>query len=164
PANLYGGTVTAGTGLGTHELNITGMTLPEDSITFTFTVSISPTYQSNGVVSNQAFLSGFPDIYGDVVPSDDPATLVVDDSTGVLVVTHCNDSDACTTDACDHTNGCIFSPLCDDGNDCTSDLCSAGICSHDNSNFPPKAWDARFGGSGLDFLEELIQTSDHGYL
>lgn len=46
----------------------------------------------------------------------------------------CDDSDACTTDACQNGQ-CIFSSLdCDDTDACTSDACSGGICSHSPMN------------------------------
>ncbi|MEI9935599.1 MAG: hypothetical protein WDO69_00110 [Pseudomonadota bacterium] len=44
----------------------------------------------------------------------------------------CNDSNACTADACDPTFGCQHSAVsCDDGNACTTDNCSAALgCQH----------------------------------
>ncbi len=55
-------------------------------------------------------------------------------------------------------------PDCSDGNPCTADVCSLGVCTHGSANFPPKAWDARFGGSGFDVLMDMKQTSDGGYI
>jgi hypothetical protein len=50
----------------------------------------------------------------------------------------CDDSNACTTDACD-AGACVFTPIaqctpcisdgeCDDGDPCTADTCSTGVC------------------------------------
>jgi len=46
----------------------------------------------------------------------------------------CNDGNVCTTDSCSPATGCQFSnntaPCADDGNACTTDVCSAGACTH----------------------------------
>ena len=39
----------------------------------------------------------------------------------------CNDSDACTTDAC-HNGKCKYEPVCSDGDKCTIDSCNNGQC------------------------------------
>ena len=55
--------------------------------------------------------------------------------TGCTHTTHsCDDSDGCTVDGCNPSSGCFYNPLdCSDGNQCTSDVCHspAGTC--DNS-------------------------------
>jgi len=78
--NPYGGIVS---GLGTNILNIDNMTVPlgQDSLV----VIVEPQPFAQGVYKNQAFLENLPDHLGGRSPSDDPLTLLSDDSTTVEV-------------------------------------------------------------------------------
>lgn len=78
--NPYGGTVE---GLGTNILNIYDMTVPlgQDSLV----VVVEPQPFALGVYKNQAYLSNLPEHLGNSAPSDDPLTLLSDDSTAVEV-------------------------------------------------------------------------------
>ena len=78
--NPYGGTVS---GLGTNILNIDNMTIPlgQDSLV----IIVEPQPFAQGVYKNQAFLENLPEHLGGRSPSDDPLTLLSDDSTTVEV-------------------------------------------------------------------------------
>ncbi len=78
--NPYGGTVS---GLGTNILNIDNMTIPlgQDSLV----VIVEPQPFAQGIYKNQAYLSNLPEHLGGQSPSDDPTTLLSDDSTAVEV-------------------------------------------------------------------------------
>ncbi|MFK7983001.1 MAG: gliding motility-associated C-terminal domain-containing protein [Saprospiraceae bacterium] len=78
--NPYGGIVE---GLGTNILTITNMTVPlgQDSLV----VIVEPQPFALGVYKNQAYLDNLPEHLGSRSPSDDPLTLLSDDSTAVEV-------------------------------------------------------------------------------
>ena len=78
--NPYSGTVS---GLGTNILNIDNMTIPlgQDSLV----VIVEPQPFARGIYKNQAFLENLPAHLGSRSPSDDPLTLLSDDSTAVEV-------------------------------------------------------------------------------
>lgn len=64
--------------------------------------------------------------------SDACTTNACSDGACVGVKKTCNDGSACTDDSCDPTDGCIFAPntgACDDLNACTlGDTCAASVC------------------------------------
>jgi len=125
PNNLFGGTVAPGSGLGTSTLTISGMTIPEDSSTFQFNAVVSASIASGDTLYNQAKLTGLPQLLGDSVLSDDPSTIAFDDSTALIVITECDDNNACTDDICEN-GGCIQIPIdCDDEDACTNDACDS---------------------------------------
>lgn len=78
--NPYGGIIE---GLGTNILNITNMTIPlgQDSLV----VIVEPQPFAQGIYKNQAYLDNLPEHLGNRSPSDDPLTLLSDDSTAVEV-------------------------------------------------------------------------------
>jgi len=79
--NAFGGTVT---GIGTGEINATNLTAQLG--TNTLRVRVKAPSTALGIYSSQANLSGLPIFVGSSMLSDDPTTLVVEDSTEFLIV------------------------------------------------------------------------------
>ncbi len=96
--NPYGGTVT---GLGTNILNIDDMIIPlgQDSLV----VIVEPQPFAQGVYKNQAYLGNLPEHLGSQSPSDDPLTLLSDDSTAVEVFPLMVDLENQTQNLCEGT-------------------------------------------------------------
>ena len=97
--NPYGGVVE---GLGTNILNITDMTVPlgQDSLV----VIVEPQPFALGVYKNQAYLDNLPEHLGSRSPSDDPLTLLSDDSTAVEVFPLMVDLENQTQNLCEGTS------------------------------------------------------------
>ena len=97
--NPYGGVVE---GLGTNILNITDMTVPlgQDSLV----VIVEPQPFALGVYKNQAYLDNLPEHLGGRSPSDDPLTLLSDDSTAVEVFPLMVDLENQTQNLCEGTS------------------------------------------------------------
>jgi len=80
PYNPYGGTVS---GFGTNILNISDMTIPLGMDSIKVVIETLPF--AEGVYKNQAYLDNLPEGLGSRSPSDDPTTLLNDDSTSIEV-------------------------------------------------------------------------------
>lgn len=80
--NPVGGTITGG-GAGTSRLRIDSIDLPEGRSVLAVTVAVPE--EAFGVYKNQATLSGLPEGLGMVAVSDNPATAIQNDSTGVFI-------------------------------------------------------------------------------
>lgn len=80
--NPLGGAVTAG-GIGAGRLTIENISLPEGLSVLAVTVSVPP--DAFGLYKNQASLSGLPEGLGTVALSDNPNTIIQNDSTSVFI-------------------------------------------------------------------------------
>ncbi len=80
-SNPFGGVVT---GLGTNQIDITGMTVPLGTNSIVVDVQVSNT-ATLGVYDNQASISGLPLSLGSVAVSDNPNTLTLNDVTPITV-------------------------------------------------------------------------------
>ncbi len=80
PYNPYGGTVE---GIGTNILNISNMTIPLGIDSIKVVIETLPF--AEGIYKNQAYLDNLPAGLGGRAPSDDPTTLLNDDSTTIEV-------------------------------------------------------------------------------
>ncbi len=81
----FGGVITAGTGSGTSQILITDMDIPSGTSTMSFTAKVDESYLYHDCgadsLSNQAWLTNLPVVFGDLIASDDSATLAADDAT-----------------------------------------------------------------------------------